>query len=106
MAWASLIVTMLLGLIVKPFLIIKIANYTFEDILSVFKPCFIVTLVSIIAPCFLYKYIDEITSNNVLQFIIMTIISLLSVASSVWYLGLSKQMQLRLIKVAKKKLPI
>lgn len=106
MAWASLIVTMLLGLIVKPFLIIKIANYTFEDILSVFKPCFLVSLVSIIAPCFLYSFLDEITSNNILQFIIMTIISILSVAASVWYLGLSKQMQLRLIKAAKNKLHI
>ena len=50
LSWASLISYAMLGLIIKPIMVIKVVNYQWKDIFYVFKPCLMVTLLSIPAP--------------------------------------------------------
>lgn len=76
-----------LGLIVKPVLIIKYAGYTIRDIMSVFIPCFKVLLISIILPIALSFHIE---GKTVLDCGIIVLISVMSVCLSVWFFGISE----------------
>ena len=50
LSWASLISYAILGLIVKPILLVKIVGYNWRDIWSVFKPCIVVTILAVPIP--------------------------------------------------------
>ena len=50
LSWISMISYAILGLIVKPILLVKIVGYNWSDIWSVFKPCFLVTILAIPIP--------------------------------------------------------
>ncbi len=103
LSWVSLIAYALLGLVIKPILIIKIADYNLNDIRSVFRPCFIVTFVSIIIPVMVYIHISNRLDNPIyLLFIIL--ISFISVALTVWCLGLNGYVKKEIITNIKSKL--
>lgn len=55
-AWCSLCCYSILGLVVKPYLVIKIVGYTWKDIWKVFKACLLVTCCSfpipVLADCY------------------------------------------------------
>ena len=48
LSWAYLISSVIIGLIVKPILIIKLVDYTWREVFSVFVPCLRVTLIAVI----------------------------------------------------------
>lgn len=87
LSWSSLILYMIVGCVVKPILIIKIADYTWTNIWSVFRPCIIVTLACIPLPLALSNAID---CTELLNLILVVITSVLSVALSVYCLGISQ----------------
>lgn len=103
-AWAALVVNMLLGLVIKPILIIKIVNYTWNDILKVFKPCFYVSLVSSIFPVVLYMFKETLLPNMIVQFFVLAGVSILSVAVTVWIIGLDRDMKSKLVSIIRNKL--
>lgn len=90
LSWASLISYAIIGIIVKPLLIIKIVNYTWKDIWSVFIPCLKVTLFSIPIPLLIYYEIDDINISLWRKFILIIIVSVLSISITTWYIGLEK----------------
>lgn len=99
-SWATLCAYTILGLIVKPILIIKYVDYKWSDIFSVFRPCLIVTLVAIPIPISAYVYLHH--SHWLLSFAMMTIISVGSVISASWFLGIDKTMRKEVIAMLKK----
>lgn len=102
LSWVSLIAYAILGVIIKPILIIKIADYTWKDIWSVFAPCINVTMASIFVPLILYICIlNELGSFK--YAISLVFICVISVLVSVWFLGISKPMRCELVKVVKSK---
>lgn len=90
LAWGLLIDYALLGLLIKPLLIVKIANYTWKEILDVFYSCFKVTIIAVPLPLILYLYKYLLFSNELAYFIIIVLISIATVSFSVWYIGLNK----------------
>ena len=99
LSWASLITFALLGCVVKPILIVKIADYTWKEILSVLNICLIVTLVAIPLPIAYYCCFD--VDNYLWHAAVELILSIGAVAVSVWFLGLTKNMkQMMLATVA------
>ena len=104
LAVVLLFIYAILGLVVKPLLIIKIVDYTWGDILKVFRPCFAVSIISSIIPIILYLYRDSIFPNTIYQFVGLSAVSFLSVAITVWTIGLDKGMKLKLISMISKKL--
>ena len=103
LSWASLIMYALLGIVIKPILIIKIVDYTWRDIFSVFKPCLYVTLASLPLPLAVYYWLND-HDSIVLSFCIITAISVLSVIFSSWYLGMDKPMRQKVVEMVRKKL--
>lgn len=87
MSWASLIASMLLALIVKPILIVKIADYKWKEILEVFIRCFIVTIIASIPSFFVSKHIEN---SGIGGFFLELIILIIIVLIAAFSLGLNK----------------
>ena len=85
LSWASLLTYAVLGLIVKPILVVKIANYYWRDVWNVFKPCLLVTMAALPVPVFLYHIIgvDSIPHSIFIGFITVIIIIL-----SIYWIGI------------------
>ena len=101
LSWASLFSYAILGLVVKPILIIKIVDYTWKDIFSVFVPCVEVVVCSLPIPLLLGWYLGDETLT---AFVIVVLVSVLSVLVSSWYVGLDKAMKCKVVDIVKKKI--
>lgn len=102
LSWASLITYALLGCLIKPILIIKIADYTWSEVSKTMFTCFIVTLVSVPIPLAAYLMLD--VEGNIWHSAIVLILSLASVIVSIWSLGLTKNMKQMMLTTVKSKL--
>lgn len=105
-AWVLLIDYAILGCVVKPMLIIRIVDYKWKDIISVFIPCLKVTVIAVPIPIVCYYFKAQILSNNVLQSLFLVTTSIVCVCTSSWFFGISKDLRSKLILIAKEKLHI
>ena len=99
---ASLISNVLLGLIVKPVLIIKIVNYTWSDVFSVFWPCLKVFTVAVPIPLLAYLYHPHFESDF-FSLLWIVIVCIMSVSCTCWFIGIDGEMRQRLVLLAKKR---
>ena len=104
LSWVFVCNYAILGLIVKPILIIRIAEYTWHEILSVFIPCLKVTVASLPVPFVTNHYITGQHLPMWLEFILIVAICVLSVAASSWYLGLTPEMRAKLVAIVRKRI--
>lgn len=104
MAYGSLVVNILLGIVVKPILIINIVNYRISEFLDLFFCCLKVTLFSCIIPCTIYLYKENLLYNDILQFIVLTSVSVFSVLMAVWLFALDKNARIRIKEIIRTKL--
>lgn len=94
LSWTSLVVYAILGIIVKPWLIIKIVDYKCSEIWSVYRSCLIVTVASLPIPIIIYRLVD---STQVVHFILLGLVCLLSVTLSAFFLGIDKAMRKKVL---------
>ena len=104
LSWVFLILYAIIGLIVKPILVIRIVNYTWRDVFSVFIPCLKVTLVSLPLPFLANYYLDGLQLPMWLDFLSIVTICVISVAVSSWFLGLTPGMRVKLVGVIRRRL--
>lgn len=95
LSWCMLLAYALLGFIIKPLLLIRIVNYTWADIWQVFRPCLIVTIVSLPIPLLVNYF--WISLDNLWQDFLLLLISIVCVGLSVWFCGLKRTMRKLLI---------
>lgn len=93
LSWAYLIAYALLGLVIKPLLIIKIVDYTWKEIFSVFIPCFFVSLVSAFISFFLNRFFNSSTVSGFLLEVVSIVFVVLIVCYTV---GLDKAMRMKI----------
>lgn len=103
-AWASLICYAILALFVKPILIIKIVDYTWKEIFSVFYPCLKVTIASCAIPFLLYETPGLLADNIYVKFVILVFISLICVTIAIWLVGISSSERQCISRVIRLKL--
>ncbi len=104
LSWASLIVYVFLGCVVKPIMIVRIANYRWPEIIKVMLTCFKVAFIAAPLPLLFYHFFD--VDNKLWCAAVVLILSVSSVAASVWFFGLTKNMKETLLTTAKRKLHI
>lgn len=102
LSWASLITYAILGLIVKPLLVIKIVDYTWKDILSVFMPCLKVTAVALPIPLLLCNNIS--IDNRLVYIVLMSGLCVLTVGVATWFLGTDAAMREKVTYYIRKKI--
>lgn len=93
LSWANLIFYAILGLVVKPILLVKIVDYTWKDIFMVFRPCLIVSVVAAAVALFLTSFIDLV---GFLSLVVNTAICLGVTLPAIYYLGMSYSLRKRL----------
>jgi len=103
-AWVSLVSYAILALIVKPILIIKIVDYTWNDIISVFVPCIKVTAASCILPLFFYLREDLLPINICMRFGFLVLLSAVCVLVAIWFIGIDFTEKKKVIKFVKSKI--
>lgn len=104
LAWCLLVYAALLGLIQKPILLVKIAQYQWADIYSVFIPCAKVALSATIVPICLIYFLKSSPENSILINLSISFISFISTAISIWFLGLNSEIKSFLIAKIRNKL--
>ena len=93
LSWAYLIVYAILGIVVKPLLIIKIVDYTWRDLFKVFIPCFYVSIVA----AFISYFIDKLFDTSTFMGFLGEVASIVLVVLIVCYtIGLDKAMRMKL----------
>jgi O-antigen/teichoic acid export membrane protein len=87
LSWVSLVCSSIPGILIKPILLCRIVNYSKEEILNIFWSCIKVTVFSIIMPL-----VSSFFFNNetVFGFIMIFLVSILSVLTTVYFIGLDK----------------
>lgn len=99
----TLIAYAILGLIVKPILIVKIARYEIRNIIKVYTTCLLVTIVAIPLPIFCNYYLDNCKMSG---FVIVGLVSVLSVVISVYFIGINRKHRCKITNEVKEKLKI
>lgn len=101
LSWAYLISYAIIGLVIKPLLIIKIVDYTWKDIFTVFVPCFVVSGVTVLISLLLDGLFD---SSTLLGFLVEAICIVLVVLVVCYTIGLDKPMRNKINEIALNKL--
>lgn len=101
LSWASLFTYVILGLIVKPILIVKIAEYTVKDVFSVFIPCLKVTVTALIP---IYVIDSFFSSDSLLGFILEGFLIVVVVASAIAFVGIDRETRNKAVQLVKKRL--
>ncbi len=87
LSWASLATYILLGLVIKPILIVKIAKYSWKNIIGVFVPCLRVTVIALIL-AFGSDYVCD--SSSLLGFFVEGMVLIGCILGVVYYCGIEK----------------
>lgn len=90
LSWTSLAVYAILGCLIKPILMVKIVNYSWQDLLSVFRPCLLITIASIPIPLYLSNRLD---CSKLINFFLVGTITVLIVCIVVYFFGIDKKMR-------------
>ncbi len=104
LSWGLLASYAILGLLVKPLLLINICGYQWKEILIVYYDCFKVFVVAIIIPYILYRYVGYCFQSNFIKDVVLVLSSLLCVSTTVWRIGLSAKTRLQVISFFKAKI--
>ncbi len=96
LSWASLINYALLGLVVKPILIHKIADYPYKEIFTAVRPCFVTAMVSSVIVCGIDVIIRK-ECGTISHFLLTIIVSVIVTGTTIYFLGLTKATRLKLV---------
>lgn len=103
LSWGLFVSYAILGLIVKPVLIIKIAGYNCKEIFYVFMDCLKVFVVASIIPYTIFNFSERLFSSSLICAFVLIVISLLSVSVTVWNVGLSSEIRHKVMDFIKTK---
>ena len=101
MAWVLLMFYAFLGLIVKPILLVRFVGYTWKDIWSVFKPCFLVTIIA--EPIPLYMTL-QCTDPSILYFTSILMVTLMVTTFSIYFGGIDKETRKKILSFIRTKI--
>lgn len=96
LSWTSLAVYAILGMVQKPWLIMKMVDYKWKEIWGVYRSCLIVTVASLPIPIITYKLVD---TSQIVYIILLGLVCLISVALSAFFLGIDKAMRKKVQKM-------
>ena len=80
-----------ISFVVKPVLLVKIVGYPLKPIINVYAVCFRVTLLAVPIP--LAAYFALQSSNEILRFVVIVVLSVLFVCLAAWFAGLNANMK-------------
>ena len=103
LSWAMIIVNVLLGVIIKPVLLVKIVNYTYKDILNVFSPCLKVTVLSFAIAIVIDHFVR---GTSIIAFFTEVALIVFFALLVIFFIGIEKNMKEQFVKILVKKFNI
>lgn len=104
LSWGLLAAYAILGLVVKPMLIVRIAGYRWKDIVKVFWDCLKVVAIASIVPLTLAYFTKGVFNSVFEKFIIMVLVSVTSVGITVWFIGLTPKLRSKALSFLRNKI--
>lgn len=98
LSWSNLIVYVLLGLVVKPILVVKVAQYDWRNLYAMYKNCLMVTVAILPVTLGLYCVLDMSSWQANL---ILIIASLLVSLPCIYFIGLDQAMRNKVMSYMK-----
>ena len=102
LAWCMLVEEILLAFVVKSYLIVKIADYKWSDVWNVNLSCMKVALIALPIPLVTFFVVSTESVNEYVRFLVMVLLSVLSVCVSVWFFGLTQEMKIFIMQIFEK----
>ena len=94
-------VAAVLGLVVKPILLVKIVEYNWNDIWEVFKPCFLVTIIAVPIPLYLTLHC---TDPSILYSTSILMVTLMVTTFSIYFWGIDKETRRKILSFIRTKI--
>lgn len=104
LSWAGIVSAAILGLIIKPILIHKIAHYPQKKIIQLFTDCSKVVLLSAPIIYILYQLLERLHLSLILHLIITGIYNVCIIGIIIFYLGINSKTREQLISFIKSKI--
>lgn len=89
----------IISMVILPVLVVRIANYSYKDIYSLYKQCFVVTLAATPIPL-ICRYQITIDSEF-LRLLAICVISVISTGVAVWFLGIEANEKVKIVSFLK-----
>lgn len=102
-SYFAIVKSMIIGIIVKPIMLVRIVDYKWRDFVNLFVPCILVTICALPIPLIFYLLFYKIAKSSVWMFLAMAFVAGLSVSCSVWFIGLTSKMKDQVIRLFKNK---
>lgn len=103
LSWANLVLYILLGLIVKPILLVKIVDYNWHEIATVFKTCLWVTIISLPLPI-IWACAMDFTSLNLEELLLCVVLLLIIVTLIVFFIGVDEEARKKIYLLIRNKI--
>ena len=87
LSWTSLVVYAILGIVQKPWIIMKIVDYKWTEIWNVYRVCIKVTLISLPVPILANNFL---VTAELINFIIVGLVCVISIGITVFFFGIDK----------------
>lgn len=87
LSWTSLVVYAILGIVQKPWIIMKIVDYKWTEIWNVYRVCIKVTLISLPVPILANNFL---VTTELINFIIVGLVCVISIGITVFFFGIDK----------------
>lgn len=101
LAWVEMFACLMLGIVIKPILVHVIVKYSYKEIILMLLRCMVVTGLAVITPVIASRFID---GNTIVGFLVILLISVVSVGIIVWIIGINRHMRRLILEWAKEKL--
>lgn len=102
LAWAMLVLHIIISFIQKPILLIKFVNYKIGDFVDIIIPCLKVLSISLLLPIGVYYLSYDVLLSTWIRFVVLVSVSISSVLFTVWFLGISYEMKSQIISSIKR----
>lgn len=99
-AWMMLLLTLVQGVIIKPWLAVKLFEFKWMDFIRVFFNNMKVLIIASLLPVIIYLLCDHTIAVN----IVLIVLSIISVLLSSFFIGMTKSEQQKIIDFAKSKI--
>lgn len=95
----------ILGWIIKPIMLIKIVDYRLKDFYPLYLGTIKVVTLSMPFPLLFYFFVNTQIPNPIASLLCQSFVTVLSIATTIWFFGVDKETQNKILQLVKKKLP-
>lgn len=99
LSWIHIGLYFTLAFVVKPYLLIRLVDYQLSDFIPLIKDCLTMSFVSLAIPSYFYYYYYNYTPITIWNLACMLFITMLSIACSVWFIGIDSFVRDKIIDI-------